>query len=95
MEVFKSNDGYSDNIWVLHADTHIMDKVENGPPPIFILDDGINRVRPLTVTSWKSETREVYLRPIPTSPNDKLHPHADTRAWKLGPRLAFHLKIYD
>lgn len=98
MEVFKSHDGTSQKIWVLHADTTIMDKVENGSPPIFLLDDG-ETIIPLYVTGWKSDTREIYLRPIPTNPNgDKLDHRGepiDYGTWKLGPRVAYHLKLQD
>lgn len=82
--------------WVLIANDAFLKRIENGPKPIFLLDDG-KTVIPLYISGW-SIRGEVWLHNFPVNPDGETRPDGrviDYSTWALGPRLAYHLKAHE
>lgn len=82
--------------WVLLANEQFIERMERGPNPIFLLDDG-DAVFPLYVAGW-STRGEVWLHEFPVNPDNRTRPDGrviDFSTWALGPRIAYHLKAHE
>lgn len=93
ISVLESKVNPREQIYALSANEVFMERITQGVPPIFLLDDG-ETVLPLFVSGWPASMLSVWLSPFPTkTPGDTNQ--RDYLHWSLGPRTCYHLKVYE